>query len=404
MKNLKLCLFIIAFIFIISLTHSTFSTQLEKPDINATTAVVIDSKNGDVLYGIDENKVMFPASTTKILTAILAIENTNLDDTVTVSKTAISDIPSGYSIAYLKEGEVVSISDLLKMLLLISANDAANVLAETVSGSVDNFADLMNEKIVELGLSSTHFTNSYGLHDIDHYSSAYDLAIILNYCISNPTYLEISQITSCTINATNLSDERVYSNGNKLLLPNHDYYYEFATAGKTGFTTPAGNCLVSSASKDNLDLVCVVLNSSSTFLDSSALFEYAFSKFTYVELMQKNSIVTQIQVSNTSSNNKMLELKTNNSIGAVVNVDNLSNYDYTLSIYEDVHAPIEEGAILGTISYVVGDNVYSAELLAARTVDSSNMFVYIFGIAFIIIIAYILLTLVSYFIHTKKRL
>lgn len=384
--------------------NTAYATILDEPDINAATAVIIDSKNKSVLYGKDEDTVMYPASTTKILTAILAIEHKNLDDTVTVSATAISGIPSGYSVAYLKEGEVVTISDLLKMLLLISANDAANVLAEAVSGSIDEFVVLMNEKISSLGLTSTNFTNTYGLHDTDHYSTAYDMAIILNYCISNPTFLEYSGLTSSTIEATNLSDPRVYTAGNRLLLSNHEYYYEYATAGKTGFTTPAGNCLVSSASKDDLDLVCVVLNSTSTFVDSAELFEYVFSKYIYVELLEKNRIITEVEVTNAKSSKNMLELKTNDSVGAVINVDDKEEYDYTLSIYEDISAPIEKGDTLGIISYVVDSKAYSTELIATTSIEEKDsIFTYIFGFAFIILILYTIYIFASYYIYMKKR-
>lgn len=237
MKKIKI--YLLAIFFIVAISNTSLANQLPEPDLYAETAIVIDTKNGDILFGKDEEKIMYPASTTKILTAILAIENKDLNDQVTISKTAISNIPDGYSVAYLKEGEVVSIEDLLKMLLHMSANDSANALGEAVSGSLDNFIVLMNEKMSELGLTSSNFTNTYGLHDEDHYSSAYDLAMLLKYCISNDTFSEIACLTSSKVAATNLSDARSYTNSNKLLLQDNELYYEFATAGKTGFTTPA---------------------------------------------------------------------------------------------------------------------------------------------------------------------
>ena len=169
-------------------TNATTSTEelnslsnLEELKLYSEAAILIDNKSGQVLYSKNATQKMYPASTTKILTAILAIEEGNLDDIVTVSKEGASGIPSGYSSAYLSEGEEISVSDLLNVLLIHSANEAGNILAEYISGSVEDFITLMNKKAKELGCTKTNFVNTNGIHNENHYSTAQDLAIIARY-------------------------------------------------------------------------------------------------------------------------------------------------------------------------------------------------------------------------------
>lgn len=181
-------------------------------NIHSDAAILMDYKTGTVLYSKASEEKMYPASTTKILTAILALEKCNLDDVVTVSKSAISSIPSGYSSAYLSEGEEISVNDLISVFLVHSANDAGYVLAEHISGSIDEFANLMNEKALEIGCKNTHFTNPSGIHDENHYTTAYDLALIAKYCMQNSKFRNIVSMKTCTINSTNKFGIRKYTN------------------------------------------------------------------------------------------------------------------------------------------------------------------------------------------------
>lgn len=224
----------------------------EEPQITADAAILIDSNTGKILYSKNENEKMYPASTTKIMTAILTIENCNLDDTVTVPYEAIASIPSGYSVAALQPGEKLTVNQLLQVLMVHSANDAANVLAYHVAGSIESFATMMNTKVSELGLENTHFTNPSGKHDENHYTTAYDLSKIMQYCMKNSTFRTLAGLKSCVIPATNKYDERIFSSTNELLTASN-YYYKYAIAGKTGYTTEAKNCLVSVANKDDLE-------------------------------------------------------------------------------------------------------------------------------------------------------
>ena len=202
---------------------------------------------------------MYPASTTKIVTAIIALENCELNESVNVSYDAVMSIPDGYSSASLQIGETLTVEQLLQLLLVHSANDAANVLAEHIGGSVESFVSMMNTKANELQLSNTHFTNTFGKHDNNHYTTAEDLATIMKYCIKNETFRKIAGSASCAIPATNKYGTRKYNSTNELILPNSSYYYPNLTCGKTGFTSQAGDCLVSCSYKDNLELICVIL-------------------------------------------------------------------------------------------------------------------------------------------------
>lgn len=341
---------IITTLFIVFGQSNVHATE---PNIPATAALVMDANTGNILYGKNEYDKMYPASITKIMTAILVIENLDLNTSLVASSGAVNSIPSGYSIAYLNSGEVVPVSDLLKMLMVISANDAANVLAEGVGDSLDNFASLMNEKALELNMTSTNFTNAYGLHDENHYSSAHDLAILMQYCISNPTFVSYASISSCTIPATNSSDVRTYNTTNGLLIPTNSAYYEFTTAGKTGYTTAAGNCLISSATQNDFDLICVVLNvdgsdpSVNKFTVSKTLFEYVFSIYDYVELLEKGTVFKSIDVSNATNGDNELDLVVSNSIMVPMLSSDASDIpEPIVEINTDIFAPIKEGDTL----------------------------------------------------------
>ena len=272
---------VILFIIILITNTTTGLAATEAPEILADAAILIDSSSEKILYSKNEAAKMYPASTTKILTAILTIENSNLDDVVTVPYEAISSIPSGYAVAALQVGEQLTVNQLLQVMLVHSANDAANVLAYHVSGSLDSFVELMNKKVEELGLKNTHFTNPSGMHNENHYSTAYDLAIIMKYCMKDSTFRNLSTLKYCTIPTTNKYDVRVFNTTNELLIydtreVDSNYYYKYAIAGKTGYTTQAKNCLVSVANKGDLELICVVLsdglypnNLSAKFVDTN---------------------------------------------------------------------------------------------------------------------------------------
>ena len=386
-KFIYLLTFLLLFIFIIQTTF-VYGTNDNSDDLNiySDAAILIDSKTGTILYSKASEEEMYPASTTKILTAILALEKCNLDDTVTVSKSAISSIPSGYSSAYLSEGEKISVNDLITVFLVHSANDAGYVLAEYISGSIEEFAKLMNEKALEIGCKHTHFTNPSGIHNENHYTTAYDLALIARYCMQNSKFRNIVSMKTCTINATNKFGIRKYTNTNDLINPSSKYYLEECVGIKTGYTAQAKNCLISACAKNNLGLICVVLGAnqfhsgeSSRYEDSINLFKYGYSNYSIKAFANKDDIIKNIEVKNGTKKTRNLDLTLEDSISCLVkNNENLPNASIVLN--DTISAPISKGTILGTISYTIGNNTYTKNLVASHDVEEDKLLLFIFEI------------------------
>ena len=252
------------------------------PGISAEAAILIDAKTGMVLYKKNPNRHMQPASITKILTVYLASVNLNPETLVTASQEAIFGFDRKSSHIWLTPDEKVRAIDLEYASFLSSANDASNMLAEGVSGNLGAFTDAMNQTISELGLSDTHFANAHGLSDPNHYTSAYDMAMITRMALKNENFKTIFSAKTYEMPATNKqANPRVFATGNNML-KNSEFFYEFATGGKTGWTPEAGYTMVTTATKDNMDLIAVVLNcpeQNQRYADTKALFEYGFSNY-----------------------------------------------------------------------------------------------------------------------------
>ena len=398
-KKIFIFLFILIFILNVSVCYGIS----DAPDISAGAAILLDSNTEKIIYSKNESERMYPASTTKILTAILTIENCNLDDIVTVPYEAVYSIPSGYSVAALQPGEQLTVEQLLKVMLVHSANDAANVLAYHVSGSIEGFANLMNQKVSELGLTNTHFTNPSGMHDENHYTTAYDLAIIMKYCMKNSTFRNLSGLKYCTIPATNKYEERVFNTTNELLIYDNrnvssNYYYKYAIAGKTGHTTQAKNSLVSVSNKDNLELICVVLsvglypnNLSAKFIDTKSLFDYGYNNYTVKKLREKNAIATQVEVKNGTKETRNLDLLISDDLTALISQDEL-NTDFSpeIQVEDNLMAPISQGQVVGKIVYNIDGIEYSSDLIASHSVKKSGFFTLIVQIFLIVLILFLL--------------
>lgn len=400
-------LILFSFNFVIVSANDTYITLL--PDnaianeitLTAKSALLMDNRTNKIIYSKNENEKMYPASTTKILTAILVLENTSLDDLVTVSYDAVMSIPNGYSTAYLQIGEQLTVEQLLELLLVHSANDAANVLAEYVGGSVDSFVSMMNTKLNELGLKNSHFTNTYGLHDDNHYTTAHDLAYIMKYCMKNEDFRRLAGNASCSIPATNKYGTRLYSSTNELLNPNSKYYYSHLTAGKTGFTSQAKGCLVSCGYKDNLELICVVLGCENDyprrFDETKYLYEYGYSNYLIKNIVEQSSIITQIQVSNGSKDTKNLDLLITETVPVLVKKSEINNeFTPEIILNENISAPIEEGTILGKVKYTVDGVTYSTDLVASHYVEKIKISNYVIYAILIIIVLFLLYRILFY--------
>ncbi len=410
LKKICITLFLFLIIFVSGCT-STYASTI--PDTYSSACLLMEESTGKILYSKNANSIMYPASTTKIMTAILTLEKCNLSDTAVVSHNAVFSIPSGYSTASLVEGEVLTIEQLLNVLLIPSANDAAVVLAEHIAGSVEAFSDMMNSKAVELGCLNTHFVNPNGIHNENHYSTAYDLALIGKYAMQFPTFKEISSKTRYTLPITNAysKEDRIFNTTNDLIKPNYsssptNYYYKYATGGKTGYTDPAGQCIVATATKDNVSLIAVTLhgdftedNLSQRALDCKALFEYGFNNFSMVSIAKKGDVASNMKVPNATKDSSSLDLLYSDDIYAFVpNGFDTSSVTPNIKL-SSTFAPIAQDTILGTISYDIDGSNYSCNLLASHEVYKNQFTKTAMELALLLIF----LILLSKFLKRKKR-
>lgn len=262
------------------------------PQVAAETAILMDAETGQILYakGIDEKR--YPASTTKIMTALIAIENSTLTDEVTFSAEAVNGIEPGSTHIGIKPGEILTMEQSLYAVLLASANEVSSGVAEFVGGSIPDFVNMMNSRAEELGCKNTHFVNANGLHDPEHYTTARDLANIAREAFKNETFRKIIATEYYIEPKTNITDEERWLNNHHKMLVSGDLHYDGCLGGKTGYTSDAGNSLVTYAQRNGMYLISVVLadNAVYQYPDTAALLDYGFSNFHKTVLAQKGEI------------------------------------------------------------------------------------------------------------------
>lgn len=264
-------------------TQSAGSTQsvLKEPTVSAQGAVLMDAATGQVLFGKNQDQQFYPASITKVMTALLVLERCNLNDVVTFSKTATTNLESGATSLGIAEGDQLTVEQCLYGLLLKSANEIGNGLAEHVAGSVSAFADLMNQRAAQLGCKNTHFANPHGLNNSTHKTTAYDMALIMRAAVQNDTFRKIDTTTSYQFPATKNSGARTITMGHKMMYPTDTRYYAGIIGGKTGYTSLAGNTLVTAVERNGVRLIAVVLKSAGThYTDTKAMLDYGFANYT----------------------------------------------------------------------------------------------------------------------------
>lgn len=348
----------------------------QAPDIVAQSAILIDADTGAILYEKDAHAKGYPASTTKILTGLLTIENCGLDETVTFSSAAANSVTYEDASLGTKAGEQYSVEQALYGLLLYSANEIAYGLAEHVSGSLAAFTELMNKRAKELGAINTHFANASGLHDVNHYTTAYDMAMIAKGCYNNSTFVNIdSTSTTYTIPPTNKTDTARNFKHRHLMLKGRQYYYEYCKGGKTGFTDQAGYTLVTFAEKDDMRLICVCFKSGDKerFTDTRSLFDWGFNNF-------KKSTTSDTQISSLFStdnyyssdvfNKSKLNFNMNASFITIPNSGSTSSV--TMSLDKNYDITNEQGRLAAKLNYLYGDNVVGSTTLSITGGDNSN--------------------------------
>lgn len=259
----------------------------EELTLDGESAILIDADSGAVLYEKNADERHYPASITKIMTVYLALSRGSLDQTLTATDTAIDNIDRKSSHIWLDYGEELSLKDACYAAIMASANDASNVLAEAVGGSQNEFAAMMNEAAAAAGSKNTHFANAHGLPDEDHYTTAYDMAMITRMAIQNADFAEIFGTVKYEMQPTNKQkDVRYFASGNDMLKKG-EFFYEYATGGKIGWTEDAGYTIVTTASKDGVNLIAVVLknsNKNARYTDTKALFDYGFANYKQITI------------------------------------------------------------------------------------------------------------------------
>lgn len=328
--------------------------------LSAQSAVVIDAQMGRVIFEQNAYEKGEPASTTKIMTALVAIENAKLDKTVKVSKKAAS--VEGSSI-WLEKGEKITLENLLYGLMLSSGNDAATAIAEGISGSEKKFVKLMNEKAEEIGLKNTHFYNPHGLNSEQHYTTAYELALIAREALKNPVFAKIVSTKKQTIPWEGHTYSRTLTNHNKMLS-----LYEGADGVKTGYTKSSGRTLVSSATKNGVQLIAVTLNSPDDWNDHKELLDYGFERCESKIITPTGQTVRSVPVENglKASVNAVTD---KNLTAVIVEGDtNKIKVKYT-GLPSSVKAPVSKGDVLGkAVMYYDGKVIDSVDIVAFESV------------------------------------
>lgn len=422
-------------VLLLTLLFLLINTHVFALEISAPHAILIDVDSGKTLYEHDAYSATYPASTTKILTAILVLEQCELAEKVTASYEAINSVYAGGTTASLQEGETHTVKDLLSTMLIHSSNDAAYVLAEHVGGTTASFASMMNARAKELGAKSTYFVNPNGLPSSDHVCSAYDMAIFARYAMENfPDFREIVRKKNYTLPITP-EYTKLYMNQypeaksvtrylttttNHLINPNRsEYYYEYATGIKTGYTDAAANCIVASAEKDGVELIVVIFGAGgwkNLRNDCVTLFEYGFENLHSEILVTAGEIIEKKEIENGKQDDNILKIIAENNLTATVsNSDYIEAFSPSIVINTDLKAPIKSGDVIGTITYDIYNSTYTSNLLAGNSIKEkvtiTKVAVNIFGIIVKIIIwsvgiivgLFILLVLLRAYFMTQKQ-
>lgn len=396
MKAKRFLSVFLLFVLLVSLTATPFAaaeepTLPEDPDIQAKAALLVDANTGAIVYAKNEHQELYPASLTKIMTALLVVEaidkgQLSLDQEVTASST-IESLDTDGSTANIKPGEIMTVEQLLYCMLVVSANEACVILAEAVSGSVDAFVDQMNEKAQALGCENTHFVNPTGLHDSQHYTSAWDLYLITKEALTHKDFVRISDTGDITLPATNLHEARALHSTNYLISVwrSRGYINKNAHGIKTGSTSEAGHCLVSSAAKGSLSFISVVLGCdrltledgeirTMSFYETNRLFQWGFDNFSYKTILTADEYPKEVAVSLSKIDHVTVHPARDVEI-LMPNGLEPEDLERTITLNSDpVEAPITTGDKLGTIQLSYQGTVYATEdLLALNDVEASRL-------------------------------
>ena len=389
-KILSLLMAAVSITFLVLADISPGAMAATDPEIQAKAALLMETGTGRVLYAENENDRLEPASLTKIMTALLAVEaiesgDVNEKDLVTASETCWYDVTDDSSNANIQPGEIMTLEDLLYCTLVSSACEACNVIAEYISGDVSVFIEKMNERAEGLGCTGTHFSNTHGLPDPDLYTTARDISLIFSEAEQHALFREITGTVTYAVPATNLSEARLLTTTNRLMVDTSGYYYNYCTGGKTGSTSAAGYCLAATATKGNLSFISVVMGTDSivaednttkvlSFSETKRLFEWGFDSFRYLTIVSPGDLVAQVPVA-MGDGADVVVLHPSEPITALLdNEITAEDFSREITIYsevtgEELVAPVKRGEILGEMAlYLDGVSYGSVDLVANTNV------------------------------------
>lgn len=369
-------------------SNIVIDSNIEKePEVKyAESALLMDMSSGRLLYAKNAQEKLYPASTTKMMTGIIALEEGNMADKVTATYAALKDITNEDSHMGILIGEELTMEQLVNGMLVYSANDASNVIAIHLAGSIEAFVDKMNAKAVELGMNNTHFVNPCGIHDDNHYTTAEDLAILAKYCMQNEQFREIVKKPVYSMPATNkYALERNLPTTNLFLsrARSSQHYYQPCIGIKTGHTSKSGYCLVAAAEHDGIELLSVVMKCANTnendgaysYIDSKKLFEFGFNNYTQKSIAQPGDIVADTKV-NEAKHGLRVSATVPDAVTALIpsNTDKDADISKEIDIPESIDAPVNQGDKVGSVVYSYdGKSLARVDLIAANTVERNEV-------------------------------
>jgi len=364
-SGLKLIAVCLAGIALILLWHEnawgrpTENNEVLEPEVSAETAVLMDGVSRRVLFNKNAHWRRPMASTTKIMTAILAMEKGDLEEVIEVSEKAAN---TGGSSVWLEAGETKTLEELLYGLMLRSGNDAAVAIAEHIGGSVEEFTSMMTCKAKEIGATNTSFKNPHGLHHEEHYTTAYDMALIAAHAMNHHTFYRISSSPWAVISWSEQEWDRVLYNQNKLLES-----YRGADGVKTGWTTPAGRCFVGSATRDDYRLIVAVLNAPDMWEDATKLLDYGYEAFQRKKLISQGQVVKTVEVK--YSREKQVEVMAQEDVYYPLKPGEKEKIRYLFKLAEPYTAPLKSGEVMGEMKMIMdGEEIDSVALTVTEDV------------------------------------
>lgn len=394
MKKIKIFPLVLLICLVMSMAAPS-AFALEEPEINAKAAVLVDLNSGKVLYGHNEHSERAPASLTKVMTVLLTLEAIDtgriaLTDIVTAQDDCRISMAEDSSTSGIMPGDQVSVRELLYCALLQSANEACNILGRYIGGSIAGFVEMMNQKAIELGCNNSHFITTNGLPALDHYSSAYDMYLMFAACLEYPLFMEICNTTiyypeaACVNNGEPMNNSNalinitsIYSNGGK-------YLYEGATGGKTGYTNAAGYCLITTAERNGVHVLAVVMGCDGAlnagldeyynFIDSGVLYDWAFDNFSYRNVLSQSEVMSRLEV-NLADNGALAMLRPATDMKVLVANDTPEDaIEREVIIYDqNLTAPLAAGTVLGEVRVTVdGEDMGSVKLVNSSNVELSR--------------------------------